>query len=293
MSKAPTKSFIRYIGGKHRLAPAIAKRLHATGKTCLVDVFGGSAAVTMLSGFKKRVYNDKNGDLVNLFRVMADRPRRRELLRMLRWTLPSREVYEDDHKVFSQGGLSFRLIEDSVDRARATFYKLRFCFGGKMRSGGFAVTVCDRPTIKEVARYQKVLRDFAAIGEFFRNTVIENLDFRDVLKRYGNKKGVVLFVDPPYPGYTYYSHELKDNDYFILAEMLMAISAPVVCTYYDNPLIRKLYPEGEWTYERISGFKNGRTGKSRSVTECIISRPEIDPKDLETKGIKETHMEMF
>lgn len=167
-----------------------------------------------------------------------------------------------------------------------------------MRSGGFAVTTCDRPTIKEVSRYQKVLRDFAAVGEFFKNTVIENLDFRDVLKRYGNKKGTVLFIDPPYPDFTCYSYELTNNDHYILAEMLATVTAPIVCTYYDHPLIHKLYPEGlwkdgKWLYERVQGFKNGRTGKPRSVTECIISRSALDPKDLETRGIRETHLEMF
>ena len=65
-------SFLKYIGAKHRIAPVIAKHLHATGRKVLVDVFGGSGAITMNAGFKKRIYNDIDGDLVNLFKVMAE-----------------------------------------------------------------------------------------------------------------------------------------------------------------------------------------------------------------------------
>ena len=55
MKSGRSMSFVRYVGAKHRLAPEIAKRLQGTGRTCLVDVFGGSGAVVMNAGFKKRV----------------------------------------------------------------------------------------------------------------------------------------------------------------------------------------------------------------------------------------------
>jgi DNA adenine methylase len=70
----PSYCIIRYLGSKNRMAPLIAERLHATGRDTLVDVFGGSAAVTLNTGFQKRIYNDIDGDLVNLFRVLADPP---------------------------------------------------------------------------------------------------------------------------------------------------------------------------------------------------------------------------
>ncbi len=89
----PSYCLIRYLGSKNRLAPVIAERLHATGRDTLVDVFGGSAAVTLNSGFRKRIYNDIDGDLVNLFRVLADPPLRQKLLKILRWQPLSRAVH--------------------------------------------------------------------------------------------------------------------------------------------------------------------------------------------------------
>jgi DNA adenine methylase len=275
MLKTDSGAFVRYLGGKCRMVEAIAERLHATGKTCLVDVFGGSGAVTMYSGFRKRVYNDINGDLVNLFRVMADDKLRPGLLKKLRWTPPSRQIYTEDHQIYVSGGLSFKEIDDPVDRARATFYKLRYCFGGKYRNGGFAMSVSGRKQIKEIQSYQKVLRDFAAVGAFFRETVIENLDFSELIKRYGDKEGVVLFADPPYPGYTYYANELNDNDHRLLAEMLELAPAPVICTFYDVPLIREIYGGDRWLYEPVTVVKNSQATKGArkaKVEEFIISK---------------------
>lgn len=203
------KNFIPYIGGKYNLVGQISKRLHATGKKCLVDVFGGSGAVTLHSGFKKRIYNDINGDIVNLFRVMADEECRKVLLKKLKWTPPSREIFEGDRETHKHGGHSFIHINDPVDRARMTLYRHIFCFGGKTRTGGFAVSTKDRKNIKEVCKYQNVLRSLSEFGKFFSNTVIENLDFIKLIEAYGHKENIVLFVDPPYPGFaTYYSNNL-------------------------------------------------------------------------------------
>ncbi|MBM4165242.1 MAG: DNA adenine methylase, partial [Lentisphaerae bacterium] len=78
-------SLIPYIGGKHRISGVVAGHLRASGCDTLVDVFGGSAAVTLNAGFTKRIYNDADGDLVNLFRVIADPATRAPLLHRLRW----------------------------------------------------------------------------------------------------------------------------------------------------------------------------------------------------------------
>lgn len=283
------KNFIPYIGGKYNLVGHISKRLHATGRTCLVDVFGGSGAVTLHSGFRKRIYNDISGDIVNLFRVMAEDNGRQALLRKLRWTPPSRQIFEDDREVFRRGGFSFKQIDCSIERARMTFYRHIFCFGGKTRTGGFAVSLKDRSLIKEVNKYQNVLRTFSMFGKFFSNTVIENLDFADLIELYGHKEKVVFFIDPPYPGFSsYYSDNLSKYQHEQLAAMLIRIPAPVICTFYDHPLIRRLYPSDVWRYEVVAGFKNAVQGGSNSADELILTRKELSRYQISgyLKGIE-------
>lgn len=270
-------SLMPYIGGKHRMAKEIAERLHATGADCLVDVFGGSAAVTLNSGFKKRVYNDASGDLVNLFRVLQVPENRVRLFRLLRNCPVSRRIFLEDYAIYRSGAYSFIRIQDPIDRARATLYRQLLAFGGKGRCGGFSPSSGDqeRYGIKEVKRYTSVLRKLSAVGEYFRNTCIENLDYRDCISIWGRRSNVVLFCDPPYDGTErYYSHAFTKSDHVILASLLSQVKASVVVTYYDSPLIQDLYPLDAWNWERVTVTKNCqlKKGNKPKMDELILTR---------------------
>lgn len=268
-------SLLPYIGGKHRLADEIAKRLHATGADTLIDVFGGSAAVTLNAGFAKRVYNDIDGDLVNLFSVIADSSSRRRLLEYFRYQLPSREIYDRDGESYFLNGFSFSYIRDPVARARATLFRQLFAFGGKNRSGGFQVSTGNRGHIKEVRRMQNISRKIRAVGTFFRATVIENLDYQRIIELYGKHRHHVLFCDPPYDGTEhYYARGFRAADHVFLAHQLARCEASVVCTYYDTPLVRDLYPATQWQWDRVITTRNSQFthGNKPKSAEIILSR---------------------
>lgn len=266
---------IPYIGGKHRIAPVIGEHLRATGAETLVEVFGGSAAVMLSAGFAKRVYNDADGDLVNLFRVIADNAQRRKLLRLIRLAPCSRRIFEDHYRDYLHGGFSFSGIADPVERAFRVYYRLQFAFGGKLRTGGYTLSTANRPRIKELQRYRNGLRKITRLCQFFRDTAIENLDYQALISVYGKRSHCVLFCDPPYlECETYYSRRFARADHVFLAEQLTSCAAPVVCTYYDSPLIRDLYPNGRWTWTPIKNVKNSqrRGGQKTNATDWIISK---------------------
>lgn len=269
---------IPYIGGKHRLAKRLAEIIVGTGADTVVDVFAGSAAVLLAvtdSGIKKRVYNDIDRDLVNLFRVVADREQRRALFQLLRWTPPARAIFEEDHVRYVAGGFSFCAIADPVQRARATFYRHMFSFGGKVRSGGFSVSIKDEYHIKEVGRYRNTLKRLVRAGEFFRTTVIENQHYSDLIRFYGRRSEVCLFCDPPYLGTEdCYSHRFKGADHVFLAEQLNACKAAVVITYYDSPILRELYSPPIWTWTSIQATKNSQLlrGNKAKTDEWVITK---------------------
>ena len=251
------KSLIPYIGGKHRIASQLAVFLRASGAQTIVDVFGGSGAVVMNSGFKKRIYNDADGDLVNLFRVLGNDVQRTALLRRLRALPMARRIFEDDYRWYLRNGFTFAYLSDPVERARATFYRHHLSFGGKTRSGGFTCSTGDRERLKEAHRYRNALRRIVELSQFWRETVIENLHYSEVISTYGRRPGVVLFCDPPYVGTeNLYSHRFKQADHVFLAQQLSECAAPAVCTYYDHPLVRSLYPESAWNWHPIESTKN-------------------------------------
>lgn len=267
---------IPYIGGKHRLANRLVEVCASTGADTFVDVFGGSAAVTLAASgkFSKLLYNDVDGDLVNLFRVVSDDKLRVQLFRILRWLPPSRKVFNDDHEKYVAAGFSFSSCSDPVERARRTFYRHCFAFGGKTRCGGFAISTgnCDR--IKEVARYRNNLRKLVRVGILFRSVMIENLHYSEILRVHGKSKASVLYIDPPYHGTEdCYSRTFGAGEHTFLASQLNDLPSPVVCTYYDTPLIRSLYPEPRWKWQSIAATKNSCLTRGNKVVtnEFVIT----------------------
>jgi DNA adenine methylase len=258
-------SLFPYMGGKHKLAREIAPHLHARGDTVLVEIFGGSAAVMLNAGFDKRVYNDADDSMVNVFRVIADAGQCAELVRLLSVMPPARTIFND---------CAHPPKGTPVERAAKTIYRQMFCFGGKGRSGGFSVSIGDRPAIKEVLRYRGLIARLDRFIDFFHSTMIECLDYQEVVRIYGHKDNVVLFADPPYVGTEAYyrAGSFSEWDHWNLEQMLSSARAHAVVTYYDCETIRNLYSPDRWTFHAVKGSKNNSRGRCRSSesTELIL-----------------------
>jgi len=268
-----THTLFPIIGGKCRASKRIAAVLESLPGDCLIEVFGGSAAVMLASSFVKRVYNDADGDLVNLMRVVATDPLRVKLFRQLKWLPPSRELFEKDRDLYVSSGLSFSQIADPVDRARATFYRLSFAYGAKLRSGGFCMTWNDRKYIKEIQRYRSALTSLSRFGHYFRNTVIENRDYQTCIERHGHRDNCILYADPPYIGTeNYYSAPFTKYDHRLLAWALNDTKCPVVVSYYDVPELADLYPSPRWRRETFDCIANTSSpnGCKKHVTELLL-----------------------
>lgn len=264
---------LTYIGSKNRIAGRIAELIRATKTETIVDVFGGSASVLVASGYRKRIYNDKCGDLVNFFRVISDEKSRRQLLRKLKWMPGSREMYQDNMTLYVKGGLSFRMITDPVDRAATLFYQSNFVYGGKLRCGGFCISENGRRDIKQIGRWPNRLRALKWFGDFFSTTVIENMDFADLISRYGQSRSTVVYCDPPYVGTeNYYSVPFSQGDHVMLAHQLQDLPAAVVVSYYDCDLVRDLYREHTWEWNRIRSHRgrNRNSLGSRETDDLVL-----------------------
>jgi len=109
---APTRPVLRYHGGKWRLASWIIS--HFPPHRVYVEPFGGAASVLLRKPRSyAEVYNDMDGEIVNVFRVLRDPARARELERVLRLTPFAREEFE----------LSYIRDEDPIEQARRTIVR--------------------------------------------------------------------------------------------------------------------------------------------------------------------------
>jgi DNA adenine methylase len=113
-----TAPVIRCQGAKFRLAPWVLQ--HFPPHTCYIESFGAAAGVLMQKPRSyAEVYNDLDGDIVNLFRVLQDPVTRSGLTERLVFTLYSREEFK----------LSWEPSAEPVERARRTIIRAQMGFG--------------------------------------------------------------------------------------------------------------------------------------------------------------------
>lgn len=123
------RSFIPWIGGKSQLAKKITKEFpEKFGR--YIEVFGGGASVLFSSEKHANieVYNDANGDLVNLFRCI--KYHREELQKEIRYYLNSREMFLDIRQKLSCTGFT------DIQRAAMFYVLVKTSFGADARSYG-------------------------------------------------------------------------------------------------------------------------------------------------------------
>lgn len=187
------------------------------------------------------IYNDLDGEVVNLFRVARDH--RAELIRVLEMTPYARAEFD----------LSYEPTDDPIERARRIVVRSYMGFGGnlgrptvsgKPQRTGFRMTSHDSG--KNCAR---VWADFPealdAICGRLRGVVIENRDACEVMVR-NDTPEALHYVDPPYVPSTRdkggdYRHEMSDADHRKLAEVLNGLSGAVVLSGYPSALYDELF----------------------------------------------------
>lgn len=213
-------SFISWIGGKKILRKTILEQFPAEYDR-YIEVFGGAG--WMLFGKEKKgmeVYNDINGDLVNLYRCVKYHPE--ALQKELDGILMSRELFFDS--IQQVRGLT------DIQRAARFFIAIKESFGSGLDS------FCIRPKNME-----KATEFLSEASERLKMVVIENLDFERLIKTY-DRPGALFYLDPPYfDAEKYYPDRFQPEDHERLKRILDNIKGKFILSYNDCQEIRDLY----------------------------------------------------
>jgi DNA adenine methylase len=221
---------LRYFGGKWRIAPWIIS--HFPPHRIYCEPFGGAASVLLR---KERsyaeVYNDRDGEVVNLFRVLRDRSA--DLGALLENTPTARDEYDLAHEP----------SDDPVEQARRTIIRSFLGFGAasltRASKSGFRARVSsNRNPAADFHSYIGLLDQFR---ERLRGVIIENRDAIEVMEQQDGPD-TLHFVDPPYvhgvrtAGKHGYRWEMTDADHERLCGFLQTLGGMVVLCGYDNPI---------------------------------------------------------
>jgi len=250
-----TRPLIRYHGAKFMLAPWIIS--YMPQHRVYVEPYGGGGAVLLCKGrVHEEIYNDIDGDIVNLFRVVRDNGL--ELKRLIELTPFSREEYIQ----------AYTPADNPMEQARRTLIRaymgrssggatgemsktgaLATGFKGKTRGAGKTAAKC-------WADYPECLM---AVIERLQGVVIENKDALEIIESH-DRHDVLFYIDPPYVKSTRdfgkdYRYEMTDEDHIALADKLNQVKGMVIVSGYQSDLYEKLY--SGWTRREKSFHADG------------------------------------
>lgn len=270
---SPTRPALRWHGGKWKLAPWIIE--HLPPHRCYVEPFGGGASVLLRKARSyAEVYNDLDGDVVNLFRTLRDPDLAPRLVQAVNLTPFARE---------EQLG-AYALAEEPVERARRLIVRSFQGFGsnGVHRATGFRADSNRSGTTpaRDWANYPAAL---ARVIERVRGIVVESRDAKDVMAAH-DRETTVHYVDPPYhpdtrgPGEDY-AHELTSAQHLELLAFLRTLRGGVVLSGYPHPV----YDEALADWRRIE--RKALADGAADRVEVLWINPAAARSDLFSAGI--------
>ncbi len=268
----PGRPVLRWHGGKWRLAPWIIG--HFREHRVYTEVYGGAASVLMRKPRSyAEIYNDLDGEVVNLFRVLQNPDAAGRLRDLLRVTPFAREEFN----------LAYAPAAEPVERAR------RLVILGFMGFGSNGHNTAVRTGFRAASKRSGTTpaHDWAgwpehmqSMIERLRGVVIESKPAVEVLARH-DAPDTLHYVDPPYVHETRgrhnvkgsrerdYRHEMDALDHRELSRVLHGLAGAVVlsgypCALYDEDLYK------DWM--RVE--KNAMADGARARVEVLWLNPQ-------------------
>lgn len=271
---------LRYHGGKWRMADKIIPLFPK--HTTYVEPFGGGASILLRkSRSKNEIYNDLDGDIVNVFRVMQDKTLAQELRDKLIYTPYSREELM----------LAWVDTENNpVEQARRCLIRSHMGFGSagatKGRTGFRGFDCYEESYSAPANQWSDLPMYLDKYTERLRGVVLENSCALKTIEK-TNYKNTLLYVDPPYVmetrssmkgGQSYYRYEMSDNEHEKLLNTLNGSEHMVVLSGYQSELYMDLLSTDWECYKFEARASRGHRG-TVNRTECVWVKPNSIKRD--------------
>jgi len=259
------RPILRYHGGKWMLSKWILS--HFPEHRIYTETFGGAASVLLR---KKRsyaeIYNDIDGEIVNLFRVT------RENGKLLK------ELLENTPFARKEFDLSYLSSDNPIEQARRTVVRsfMGFSSGIQPYKTGFRSN-SNRSGSTPASDWKNYPDALEFIIQRLKGVVIENKDALEIMERH-DSKNTLHYVDPPYVLDTRYKGqkskmyhtELQNEDHLNLCEFIKTLQGTVIISGYANDIYDKSL--NQWTRIQRKTYADG--AKERTEVLWINKTPQ-------------------
>lgn len=249
-----------YIGGKRFLAPLIVSRIAEIDHVLYAEPFVGMGGVFFRRDRRPEaeVINDRNGEVVNLFRILQRHYA--AFMDHLKFQLTSRREFERLSKTDPS------TLTD-LERAARFLYLQRTAYGGKVTGQNFGVAP-ERPARFDVTQIAPLLEE---IYERLTGVVIENLDWFDFIDRY-DRPGTLFYLDPPYWGSEddYVPGAFQRGEFVRIAERLARLAGKAIVSLNDVPAVREIFAAFRIEEAEVPYSIGQASGGVKTVAEVLI-----------------------
>lgn len=252
-----------YIGGKSILASRLISFF--PDHTLYCEPFCGSAAVF----FRKKksaieVLNDKNKEIITLFRVLRDQ--RGAFDNYLKYCVASRDEFSTLLHTDPE-------TLDPVARAWRFLYIMKCGMGGKIlcASYGYHVTTSDHMIHHKIRYFEKFIDVYI---KRLHHVNIECEDYIDNINRYDAITSF-FYIDPPYIGsQDYYGKDMDFNDWEILADKLKNIKGKFMLSINDCDEAKRIF--GDFYVTNVKTKYSCNDVKTSDAHELVFTNYKIN-----------------
>lgn len=235
------KSPINWFGGKYYMANDIIK-LFPEHKV-YIEVFGGAGHIL----FKKEpseieVYNDIDSGLYLFFKILRDENKANILKQKLDLTPYSREEFYHCRDTWKNE-------KDEIEKVRKWYVAIMQSFSTNFSTWSHSKNKSRRGMSQAVSQWLgKIENDLPKAVERLKTVQIENMDYKDLIKKYDGKD-TLFYLDPPYIHKTrqmtyQYTYEMTDQQHEEMINILLHIKGKAILSGYDNEIYNKLLDNG-------------------------------------------------
>lgn len=252
------KTPISYYGGKQMLLKYILPKIPTHQLYC-EPFFGGGAVFFAKPKSETEVINDRNGEVINFFRMTQ--LRFDELEKEIRTTLHSRELYKKALEIYKSP-----TKHTDLKRAWAFWTLTNQGFASMIGSWGFG-----RDSSREVSVANKREQFTKVYSERLKVTQIENNDALKVLKRC-DTPDTFFYCDPPYIN-THQGHYkgYTETDYKELLETLSNIKGKFLLSGYPSEILSSYIKKKGWYCQSIQKKIAVSNRVNKTKTEVLVS----------------------
>ena len=255
----PQQPYYSWYGGKQRIAQWVVD--HIPKHIVYVEPFFGGGAVFSRKGrplhtnndYYKEVINDTNSDIFNFFTVLKNREKTRELLRMIKFSLYSREMFNEAKD---------RNQQRDTERAYRFFVSIGQSFSHIMDGGwGLGPVGANLPAV-----YLHKIKTILATVRRVQGCYVEKTDALECIDRWDTPQ-TFFYCDPPYVDTSQGHYEGYKRDKFEkLIDKLKEIKGSFILSSYENDLPFEKFTKRAYCSSSGKGKANFKN-KARKPTQ--------------------------